>query len=197
MTHLRPEQLLDVAEQTRSADEFPHLRSCAVCARQVAELRGVIDAAASVRVPEPSPLFWDHLSARVRAAIADEPRAADRRTRWTANGWWRFAAAAAAIAAVILVVWPASRRASTPATSEAPALVAADLPQPDDVHAFDDDPALTLLADLSAGLDWEAASEAGLVPAQGAIDRVVLNLSPEERAELHRLLEEALAAAGA
>ena len=56
---------------------------------------------------------------------------------------------------------------------------------------------ISLLADLSAGLDWDAALEAGLLPAEGTVDTVVFALSPEERAELHRLLQEALAGAGA
>ena len=36
------------------------------------ELRGAIEAAAEVSVPEPSPLFWNHLSERVRTAVAEE-----------------------------------------------------------------------------------------------------------------------------
>jgi hypothetical protein len=39
--------------------------------------------------------------------------------------------------------------------------------------------------------------EAGLVPADGAVDSVVFAMSAEERVELHRLLQEALAKAGA
>jgi hypothetical protein len=65
------------------------------------------------------------------------------------------------------------------------------------MRAFDDDPALALLADLSSGLDWDAALEAGLVPVDGTVDSVVFAMSVEERVELHRLLQEALAKAGA
>ena len=61
MTHLRPEQLLDVADGTRPGEEVPHLQSCAICAREVADLRAAIDAARVVGVPEPSPFFWTHL----------------------------------------------------------------------------------------------------------------------------------------
>jgi hypothetical protein len=60
--------------------------------------------------------------------------------------------------------------------------------------AIDEDPALALLADLSTELDWDAASEAGLVPAQGAVDNVLVALTGEERNELQRILEEALSA---
>ncbi len=193
--HLTPEQLLDVADGTRADREFPHLQSCAICARQISELRGAIEAAAEVSVPEPSPLFWTHLSERVRTAVAEGQRA--ERPGFLSLGWWRFAAAAAVIVAVVLVVGPALRRAPAPGTTDSSSEPSAELLRADAVPAFDEDPALTLLADLSAGMDWEAAAEAGLVPTEGAVDGVVLALSDEERLELHRLLQEALAASGA
>jgi hypothetical protein len=193
--HLTPEQLLDVADGTRADREFPHLQSCAICARQISELRGAIEAAAEVSIPEPSPLFWNHLSERVRTAVAQERRA--ERPGFLPHGWWRLAAAAAVIAAAVLVIGPALRRVPAPGTTDSSSEPPAELLPADAVPAFDEDPALTLLADLSAGMDWEAAAEAGLVPAEGAVDGVVLALSDEERLELHRLLQEALAASGA
>jgi hypothetical protein len=197
MTHLSPEQLLDVADGTRSGGELPHLQSCAMCARQVADLRAAMGAAADVSVPDPSPLFWDHLSARVRDAIADEEPAALRRAAWLGHGWLRLAAAAAAAAALVIAFGTTLRRTPTPVPSDVPPAVSADLLRSNDVPAFDDDPALTLLADLTSGMDWEAAAEAGLVPEEGAVDSVVFALSAEQRIELHRLLQEALAASGA
>src|SRR5689334_13377184 len=38
-----------------------------------------------VDVPEPSPLFWDHLSQRVRTAVASEPVP---QPRWAVNWIW-------------------------------------------------------------------------------------------------------------
>jgi hypothetical protein len=192
MQHLSPDQLLDVAEGTRTGREFPHLESCPVCARQLADLRSAMAAASDVQVPEPSPLFWDHLAARIGAEVADS----DPPARFRLGGsWWRLAAAAAVLGAILLVVWSASPRVSV--GTGAPTLASADPTQDDDVRAFDDDPALALLADLSVGLDWDAASEAGLVPSVGTVDRVVFTLSVDERVELRRLLQEALARAGA
>ena len=191
MAHLTPDQLLDVADGTRSDSEFAHLQSCAVCARQLAGLRDAIQEAKDVTVPEPSPLFWDHLSARVRRAVAEDDRSAGR-----PGYWWRWAAAVAALGALVLVLRPLVPL-STRGTPDTPSAVSADLTPRNNLRAFDDDPALALLADLSAGLDWEAAAEAGLVPARDAVDSVVFDLSDEERVELHRLLQEALAGAGA
>lgn len=193
--HLTPEQFIDVADGTRRNGEFPHLQACATCARQLSELRGAIEAAAEAAVPEPSPLFWDHLSERVRTAVAEERRT--ERSRVWSHGWWQFAGAAAVVAVLMLVIAPALRRAPSPGTNDSSVESAAEQVHADAVPAFDEDPALTLLADLSAGLDWDAAVEAGLVPAEGAVDGVVLALSDEERVELHRLLQEALGASGA
>jgi len=191
MAHLTSDQLLDVADGTRTDSDFAHLQSCAVCARQLAGLRDAIQQAKDVTVPEPSPLFWDHLSARVRRAVAEDDRSAVR--PWY---WWRWTAAVAALGALVLVIRPLVSF-STRDIPDTPSAVSADLTPRNSLRAFDDDPALALLADLSAGLDWEAAAEAGLVPARDALDSVVFDLSDEERVELHRLLQEALAGAGA
>jgi hypothetical protein len=195
MGHLTPEQLLDLAEGTLRPGEVPHLRSCAMCARQVSDLRDAISAAAEATIPEPSPLFWDHLSARVRTAVAQEPPADEGRAgviRWGL----RIGFAAAALAALVLITGSTFRQ---PRSAEIARTAAApvDVPDADAANAFDADPALTLLADLSADIDWDTASEAGLAPSRDAIDRVVLALTPEERLELQRILEEAMAASGA
>jgi hypothetical protein len=193
MTHLSPEQLLDVADGTRPDDEFPHLQSCAICAREVADLRETIDAAAEVDVPEPSPLFWTHLSQRVRDAVADEQPGAAAPKR---VAWWRLAAMTAVVAVVAAVFAP-QRQQRLPSSTGVSTSFPADVRQPVELRPFDDDAALSLLADLTSGMDWEATAEAGLVPAVGAVDSVVLALSVEERLELHRLLQEALGGSGA
>ena len=116
---------------------------------------------------------------------------------WTGRAWWQWATAAAVLSVLLLVVWPGSPRVSVPGGTSAPAVASVDPGPIEDVLAFDDDPALTLLADLSSGLDWDAALEAGFLPADGTIDSVVFAMSAEERVELHRLLQDALAGAGA
>ena len=165
MTHLSPEQLLDVADGTRPDGEFPHLQSCAICAREVADLRGTIDAAADVDVPEPSPLFWTHLSQRVRDAVADEqPGAADPKRvglpaipQALASGWRLAAVDGRCRRGRSGVPAAASADAVLPATGVSSS-VPGDVRQPVEVPAFDDDAALTLLADLTSGMDWECDS---------------------------------------
>ncbi len=197
MQHLTPEEVVDLADGGEDA-ALSHLASCDACRRQVAELRQTMMSVADVEVPEPSPLFWDHFSARVGSAVATEQIASASvgAIRWAS---WRFALASAACATVVLVVAVTLRLGTSPAVPgiSAPAsiLVGAGAP-PDDGVAFDDDPALTALADLISELDWNAAFEAGLGPLVGSADAIVVMLDEGERLQLQRLLEEALSRPG-
>src|SRR5580704_16254588 len=74
-SHLTVEDFVDLAEGARDDASMPHLAVCAVCRRQLADLREMVSVGAAGRssdVPEPSPLFWDHLSSRVREAVGNE-----------------------------------------------------------------------------------------------------------------------------
>lgn len=192
MRHLNEEELIDLAEgaQTESS-AAAHVASCESCRRQLADLRAMIAAATDVDVPEPSPLFWDHLSARVREAVANGESSASN--SWAARVMsWRLllpvgALAAVALAAVIALgtggPQPVSTGGSTPVVAEAATGSGA---------AVAEDPSLNLIADLASDLDWDAAAEAGLTAVGGTVDRAVLELTPEERVELRRLLKEEL-----
>jgi hypothetical protein len=153
-----------------------------------------------VAVPEPSPLFWDHLSDRVRQAVALEgaPR---RGSRW--EQWLRpqviLPVSAAALAAVIIAAAigarpdvPAARpevvSASRPAEASEPPLF-------EPLDALDDS-SLRLVADLTAELDWEAVSRMELTTHAGGADEAVRELTRGELGELQRLLKEELARAG-
>ena len=87
-THLSPDELAAAADGTagRSAAAHrdpsaatahrdlsaatAHLDRCPACRAAVSELSALLTALKSETVPEPSPLFWDHFSARVREATA-------------------------------------------------------------------------------------------------------------------------------
>ncbi len=100
--HLNADQLIDLAEDAREESSAPHLQSCAVCRQQLMELRAMMTTVAEVDVPEPSPLFWDHLSSRVSDAVAAEPV---RRSWWSdALSWPRLLVPAASLVALMLVV---------------------------------------------------------------------------------------------
>ena len=186
--HLSPNELIDLAEGTRPESATSHLQSCEVCRHRLAELRASMAAAVEVDVPEPSPLFWEQLSARVREAVAAEetPRAA--------AGWWKLSAGAlAAVAALALAVYLTLPRATAPATSPFDAAESLAL-QP---FGSPDEPSLALVADLTAQMDSDMATETGLTNHVGSVDEAVSSLTDDERRELQLLLTEALAKPGA
>jgi hypothetical protein len=204
MKHLSPDELIDVAEGARAEIDAPHLASCGGCQRQLARLRGALETLSRVsvaEVPEPSPLFWDHFSARVREAVAAEgsPR---RHGPWELFGaWsrprWLSAVPVAGALAMIAVAVAFSSYVTAPAVPEPPASPSvesanevASLPP----FGAADDPTLSLVADLTADLDLDGAGEAGLTASAhvGGADDVVSTLSDGERRELRRLLQEEL-----
>ena len=196
--HLNADELIDLAEGTRQERELPHVAHCLQCRREVESLREALGAAASVEVPEPSPLFWDHLSARVREAVAAEQ--AGRRPWWrpASLGWRVLVPVAAAAAAIILagLVWTPSG-APGPGADPAP-LAAGSAPfEIVDALVAADDASYVLIQDLATGLDWDAALEAGLTTRPQAFGHLAGALDAAERLELQRLLEAELARGGA
>jgi hypothetical protein len=195
--HLTIEELIDLAEGTRAESSDPHLQSCGLCRHQLAGLRSAMSAAADVEVPEPSPLFWQHLSERVHEAVAAEGVPRSRFLDW---GWakalpsWRGLAVAGVAAAVMIAIAvttprPAEQVARTQEMSGASEVDANPLP----VAGAADDPSLALVADLTSQLDADAFDETGWSSHAGAVDEAVVNLTEDERLELQRLLKEELA----
>ena len=187
MTHLSADQIIDLVEGVRAETAEPHLQSCDVCRRQLDELRAAMAMAADVSVPEPSPLFWNHFSARVRDAVAAE--GAPRAAAWT---WW-LTLAAGTVAAVVVAVGVSVYRPALPAAGRNEAAVAAT----DGMQTLDaaDEAAISMMADLAADSDVAAAREgglAGLTSHVGGADDALGVLTEGERVELQRLLKEEL-----
>ena len=157
----------------------------------------MMSAAADVDVPEPSPLFWDHFSARVRQAVDAE--GAPRRSFWT---WPRVVIPAVSVAVAVLAVAVTLNRGNTsravvplPVVLPAPVAPVASVDLLVDPQTGDDT-ALTLVAELSSDMDFETAREAGLA-ARGSAEHAVTHLNGSELRELQRLLQEELARSGA
>jgi hypothetical protein len=214
--HLSPEELVDLAEGARLEASAPHLRSCDACRRHVADLRSAMTAAAAVEAPEPSPLFWEHFSARVHGAVAAEGTPPAGRVWWKSLPW-AAAAGLATAAAVVLAAYvtmsssrstlstlstlsPASSgRVISPAataTVAAPVAVLDENPAPLEPLGAADDPSLSIVADLTSQLGPAAAADVNWNHV-GAVDEAVSSLTAAERVELRRLLAEALAKRGA
>jgi hypothetical protein len=201
--HLNAEQLVDLAEGTLAERATPHLDECDTCRRALAQLRATLLDAGAVPgerdVPEPSPLFWEHLSARVRESVAAEglPHSVRWLERWRRALEPRFvwpALVGVAGACVLAVV--ASRPPAGPLPIPAKPLPVAENTQlpslpPLEPLGVADDPSLNLMADYGTTLAWDdIRQEMALDAHAGGTDEAVIALSAEERQELQRLLEE-------
>ncbi len=182
MNHLTPDELIDAAEDVLDAERHRHLDTCEFCGKEVEVLRALLREAAGVEIPEPSPLFWDHFSARVRQAVAEERSPAVGWSRWFG---WSTLAPAGALAAVLIAMVATVARGPVPAAPDTSVVEAS----PDaavDVWLEDEDWAV--VADLLGPVDWDTAGEAGLALVPGDAELAVLSLSEDEQRELSRLL---------
>jgi len=196
MTHLSDSEFVDFAEGALDAGRAAHLDTCPACREQGETVRAALRSATSVTMPEPSPLFWDHLSARIREGVAIEPQV--RRV------WWRpgLIAALGCAAAILVAVGISIRERPDPrvvpqiAKSEpaVPASPATIVEQPADAPATD--AAWALLRDAASDIQFDDATEAGLNVRPGAVDSAVLDLTPAERDALGRLLQDAIRSRG-
>jgi hypothetical protein len=198
MSHLDPEELLDIAEGASS--HAPHLDSCESCRQRLAELRVIMRTVASVEMPEPSPLFWDHFSARVRVAVAaEEPPGRTFLSVWSSRAVGPLVLAAAAALLVVAVMSSRGARslpvsvASLPVTGVTQAVTGA---APEALIDSAVDPSFTFVADLTANMDIDTALAAGLV-SDSTAEHAVAHLSQGELRELARLLKEEIARAQA
>jgi hypothetical protein len=193
--HLAEHELVDALDGTLDARRLAHAAGCPACAKQLEELRAFTSDVAAVDVPEPPAFFWNQLTARVRASIADEPRPGPWALAW--RRWSRPAiaiAAAVAIAGTIASVtglWPTRSNPSEP-----PALARQghdDGAAVDDVFTeIDNDEAWALVRSLAEDLDREQMEGVGVSARPGAADYLTTALTAAERVELARLLQEQL-----
>jgi hypothetical protein len=198
MSHLSPDDFVDAADGTLRADRAAHLESCVRCREQAATVRSAIDAARIVEVPEPSPLYWPHLAARVRERIAGETIA----PAWRTAGWWHVSgirqlvpvASVAALLAAVVVTELATRDGRGTASFPAPVSVGA--PAAEVGVVAEDSEAWQMLTSAAAETPIEDAHAAGMAVPAGAIDLAVQRMSPDELNALGKLLQSELRRSG-
>jgi hypothetical protein len=197
MSHLSRDRLLEAveAEASPESESAAHLASCWRCRSEVEALRRTLRDVRAVDVPEPSPLFWDHLTQRVRAAIDAEP-VVDPASA-PARPWWRPALAALLVLLAAVLVDRGVRlsrdRASSVAVVErgpaAPSVAGAGA----DLDAGDDWQFLVDLAAASAASAEEVHGGDDIDTHIGTADLGVSALSADEQRVLVKLLNDALA----
>ena len=203
-SHLQDTEFVDFAEGTLAGPRAAHLDTCAECRAQAEDVAAALREVSSVEMPEPSPLFWEHFSARVRDQVAHETP--ERAGWWTAVGVRALVPLVAALA-VIVAVFSATL---LPRIGRSPAAVSGELASS---HAAVDSN-LSADVDAAAPVDaknaevWDvltaAASDmgvedahaAGMATHPGAVDHEVTHLSQAELTELGRLLQTQLKGSG-
>lgn len=191
--HLTPEQFVDALEQPLPADRQAHLAVCANCANELAEMRLLMgDVTLAGTVPEPSPLFWNHLSARVLEAVDAEPVPV---TPWW--GGWRSVATLVGVVGVValaVVLRPSLTQQAPTVADTVAAVAAADAAV---VAAAESDEMLSMIASVSPSLPADKIFEAGLQPNPAATEAAIESLTNAQRQELVKLLRAEMGVMGA
>ncbi len=194
MSHLSRDERLLALDGALDAARQTHLAGCTACRTEVDALRGVLARVRAVDVPEPSPLFWDHLAARVGEAIAREPAPV------IARGWWSPRLGWAAVAVIVFAAAAGYLTRGEPTT----AVVAHVAPLVDTLAPAAEPAPIASGDDATADAGWALltamAEEAGVdetfAPAARQVELSVWSLSEEERRALAGELTAALAQAG-
>jgi hypothetical protein len=174
-----------------------HLAACSECQALAADVRSAWDAAAEMSVPEPSPLYWQHLAARVREQVAGETVV----PAWRATPWREYlglrnlmpVASALVLVAAVIGTGLLTRHARVDMRGDAgtaAALANEAVFEPDDSEVWD------ALTSAAADAPIDDAHDAAFAVSSSAVDHAVQRMTPEELSELSRLLQTELRGPG-
>jgi hypothetical protein len=196
-------EFVDFAEGTLAGERAAHLETCAECRAQAENVAAALREVSAVEIPEPSPLFWEHFSARVREQVAhDTP---ERAGWWTSLGVRALVPLVAAFAVMVAVFSVAllPRIARQPVVSgglaSSHAAVDANLSaDADSAGPVDEKNAEVwdVLTAAASDIGVDDAHSAGMTARPGTVDHAVTHLSQAELTELGRLLQTELKGSG-
>jgi hypothetical protein len=198
MNHLTDAEFVDCLDGTLAPARAAHVSGCERCRDTVDDLRNGVARAAEDDVPEPSPLFWEHFSARVHDAVREADASAT--SGWfgwarSTTGKWAMSGAALTLALVAGIWLAAQPTPRTPAHVPAIATNAREaiaVAQPDAFDAAfdpDADEAWSLVRTVADDVTWDDATSDGFGLRPGSTERALVTLTGDERSELARLLQ--------
>jgi hypothetical protein len=203
MRHLSRTELLDIVDPHEGAalavERRHHVDTCDACRTEVTTLRATLAEARQDAGGEPSPLFWDHFAARVSEAIRDESPDTVEPARLS---WFGGQAAAWTVAVLMVVLgmttvaWRATLHAPTAAGGGTTVVTTTPAEAPR-LGEDPDDRAWKIVQSAADGLQLDDAQAAEIGARPGSAERVVMDLTDDERAELARLLESEMKRTGA
>jgi hypothetical protein len=180
MSHLRPDEYVDAADETLAAERRAHLDDCVECRGQFGQFMAMLGTVRGVPGPAPSPLMWAFLSDRIRRAVADEavPRPA---YRWFQ---WPVLAPFGALALVVVALLTAVPRSEGELRQ---VQVAMNLDRLEaDADLSDLEAPWDVMSALIEDVDFESGP--GITIPPGSADQAVGQLTADEQQELVRLL---------
>lgn len=181
--HLSPDEFVSAIDEALPSPRQAHLASCESCRDELSRVIALVGEVSSVSVPEPSPLFWNHFSERVRLATGEVPLpngSAVWRRAWKPLG----AIAALAAAVALVVVFRPVPVPDRPAAS----VSAANAQAQRVVGELEEDGTWDLVVGLAAEADWADVRQV-VVPRSGTADTLIDELTAEQREALVRLLQ--------
>ncbi len=189
--HLTPEEFVDALDRPSATGRQSHLATCQACADELADMRVLMgDVTIASEVPEPSPLFWDHLSARVREAVDAEP---------VPMAWWRplwrpmlAAVGVLGVIAVAVIARPSPRGSRVDAPDVAVSSEAAML---DGLVSPESDAMWEMIRQMAPSIRIDDARAAGMAPGRAATDAAIESLTQAQRQELMKLLRKEMGSA--
>jgi hypothetical protein len=193
MSHLSPSEFIDLAEGTLGARRVAHADACDACRAQGAVVRDALRLSSTADdVPEPSPLFWDHLSARVRDGVQSETpgRFGLFEVLW---GIRPFHPAVAGLVILVAVVALAPFVRGPNVVQAPTGSVSVSAPGARDVDQLMDSAhveAWAVISAAAADVAMDEAKAAGMGMQPAAVDRAVTRLTTAELTELQRLLQQ-------
>ena len=204
MTHLTDVELVDLVDGTLAPARARHLDACETCRARASAIRETLVRAAEAEIPEPSPLFWEHFSARVQEGVRAESVAPSGWFGWaqsaTNNEMGKWAMSGALLTLLLVaVVWRAS--APRPASTASEPVATASSTDPAEPDAFDPDldeawALVRTVADdvardtpASDEIAWDEVATEGFGVRPGAVEHAMVALTGDERSELLRLLQ--------
>jgi hypothetical protein len=190
MTHLTDLEIVDQIDGALAPARAAHAAECASCRTKVDDFTQALARAKGVDIPEPSPLFWEHFSTRVREGIANGPEPG---WPWYQQAAWKWGIACVLVALLVGgAAWRLTRNAPEAGTSVVSNSIggapSADASAPAG-FAVEADQAWGLVQSFADDVVWNDSVTADLDVRPGWVDRAAMNLTSDERDELLRLLK--------
>jgi len=180
--HLSLEDQLAAVDGRLGLAKAAHLASCPTCEAAVAEIRALVIGLKADDIPEPSPLFWEHFSDRVRDATAAEVRSSGWDLGWRV---WAMIGSSAIAFILVLVVRHGSVTPVRPAPIASPPSAAVPTTATPSLGPTEGEP-LTVM--MQAASNLSADDLKSVVTLADDATPLVEDLNAAERAAFVRLL---------